>query len=223
MKNKIINGILTAIMLFAVLAYGETPYEIKGFNESLSEQVDVSGGFLIGFQLEGEAKKPNLSNLYVSRPNDISNFNLRLSSIDGVYSAEMEVNFSSWDGAWTQISIPSEHQKELSKYTKQELVAYAYRELDDPKSKRRKFHQVFPTSWGAPLKEAEFNDGKLFINSAANNSKYATKEDQVYCKDLEFPVKTAFNRTCDASKLKQGENLVVMTAGRRKKYLIWIP
>jgi len=218
----------STFFLFAGLycAASNAAYSIEGFNEKVSEQVDVSGGILIGFHYNGSSPAPNLSSLFIARPKSVEDFYLKIRSVDGVYSAEMKVSFDNWTSSWAQIVIPSEHQKFLRKYTKDELVVYAYRELAERRgSKTRKFHLIFPSSWGEPFPEDEVN-GRFFINSALPTASYSIPElgTSVFCKPISAEIRTAFNRTCriDAG-LKNGNNTIVMNTGRNKKYVVWLP
>lgn len=223
-RRLIMCIVILTIEIFSSTVYAA--YKIDGFKEKIAEQVEVSGGILIGFQFSSSSSVPDLSNLYIARPKDIDSLYLKISSVDGVYSAEMEVSFDSWSSSWEQIVIPSEHQALLSKYAKDELVVYAFREQEDTRgNKGKKFHNVFPSSWGKPSTESAYR-GYFFINSAAPIASYAVPKSgkNVFCKNVRSEIRTAFNRSCSLdSDLKAGNNLVVMKTGRNKKYLVWLP
>lgn len=218
---------LTKLLAFSVLwccfSALASPYQIDDFSEKLSEEVDVSGGILIGYQVAGVAHSPNFTSLYVARPRDVNSFKLEINSIDGIYSAEMNVMFEGWEDSWTKISIPTEFSRALKRYSKDELIAYAYIEQVEPKGKRKKkFHKAFPTSWGAPMKVKNVV-GKFFINSAESTASYKVGSQVIYCDKLKSKIQTAFNRTCKLHNLQSGDNLISMKTGRAKKYLIWLP
>ncbi|MDO3381590.1 hypothetical protein [Gilvimarinus algae] len=217
-----------SVMLFITLtggcwipAFGQD-YQIQGFHESLSEQVEVSGGILIGYQFEGQSSNPKLEDLYLARPEGIETLHLQIRSIDGVYSAEMEVTFTGNGAQWQKLTVPSKYQESLKKYNKNELVVYAYDEVEDSRNKRKRYHRVIPSSWGKPqLKELK---GSLYVNSAAPIAKYTATSGSVFCEGVESEARVAFNKRCKIiDALASGDNLIVMSTGRNKKYIIWLP
>lgn len=219
-------SILLVSLLVSGFAHSENNKQavISNFSEDYNPQVNVSGGVLIGFQLLGSIPAPDLTKLYVARPKDVDKLNLSITSMDGKYKAEMEVQFIDSDSFWTELSIPSSRTAELKGYSVSELVTYAYTEEVDKRSKRKRtFHRIYPTSWGRPQNSERF-DGYFYINSGITKPKYILNKEQFECSPTDSVINTAFNKYCVLSNdFGVGDNLIFLKTGVRRKFLVWRP
>ncbi len=222
---KIIPIACLFLLLNCALADGKAgTVEIINFTEEFNPDVKASGGVLVGFHVTGSVTSPNFEKLYIARPKETESLSLTLTSIDGKYKATMDVKFNEWESIWTEISIPSQKQQQLKKYSADELVAYAYIEIVDERSKWKKtFHNIYPVSWGMPTNMDEFA-GRFFVNSGITAPKYNLNNTHHICVSTKSEINTAFNKYCElGEELKPGNNLVFIKAGFERKYLVWRP
>lgn len=212
-------------MMFSACALAATDIspivEIVDFEEEYSSSVDVSGRLLVGYQMEGDAPYSTGKVLYFATPDSISDVDVLISSIDGVYSAALTLRVINSVGQWSMVSIPSEHYEELEKYSPEELVALAYVELPYKGKKKRK--KIFPTSWGKPGERQIF-----YINTTSSFPTWVAKgmDGKVIkgrCNDLDAEVHTAFNYACVIEgKIAPGQaSPVTFKAGRSQTSLVW--
>ncbi|GBL05513.1 hypothetical protein [Glaciecola sp. KUL10] len=214
------------LFLTASAIYADDPPKvtIQDFKEEFNPEVKVSGGVLIGFQLTGSIPKPDLNQLYIARPASLMHVNLSLTSMDGKYKAEMVLDFGESKSTWVEVSIPSERKEELKNYSTNELVAYAYTEIVDERSKRKRtFHKIYPTSWGSPKQPDEFV-GRFYVISGIGLPKYTLNKKSYKCAATDADVNTAFNKFCVLNdSFSPGDNLVFLKTGVQRKFLVWRP
>lgn len=223
MMKALLSLVLT-LMIGFIEASEDLNVVISDFSEEFNPEVNVSGGVLIGFQLSGSAATPDLNKLYIARPNDVESINLSLTSMDGKYKAQMRLKFGDSQSTWTEVSIPSKRTEELGEYSVNELVAYAYNEVVDERSKRKRtFHMIYPTSWGFPEKPENFN-GRFFVNSGIALPKYILNKEHFECVPTKAEINTAFNKFCALTdEFEAGNNLIFLKAGVQRKFLVWRP
>jgi len=205
----------------AISSVNAEDYKLVDFSEEYSDNVDVSGGLLIGYQLIGSTLTKSKKHIYLSKPDDVDKVEIVISTIDGVYSASMKIEFIRESNGWLPIHFPSEHAEKLKGYDQSELVAYGFTRKKDRAKKT--YLQIFPVSWELPSANSKLKP-KFFINSASSMPRYNIKRKDSFCKKINAEVKTAFNFYCDISEdFPNGNNLILFNtgSGKKKKYLVW--
>ncbi|MBE8604500.1 hypothetical protein AB6E22_18055 [Vibrio cyclitrophicus] len=225
MKNsKRFTWIVTLFIASFQSLSNDERYEVISVHEEFSENVNVAGGLLIGYEVTGELSAPAINELYVSRPPNVNKLNVDISTIDGIYSATVSLKFQNGEPFWNQITFPSKYREKLSKYAVEQLTAFAYIEQQDKRG--RKFLHVFPISWGMPINSST-KTGYFYINSASNIPMYKPIVEggtNSYCVDVDSEIKISYNFKCKLGEIiPSGNSNVVFKSSRNKKYLIWVP
>lgn len=199
----------------------QTYVEILDFTEEYSTDVDVSGGLLVGYQVESLTPHSTGDTLYFSVPDDINDIYMDISSIDGIYSANLVLKVVNSGTRWTKLTIPSQYIKQLQNYSPEELVSLVYVEVPTKGKKKRK--QIFPSSWGKPLQRQIF-----YISTTSSFPTWSSKNqsgDKITgrCHRVDSAIHTAFNFACviDGDIEKGKATPVTFKAGRRQTHVVW--
>ncbi len=204
----------------------ELLYKIDSFREDYSSDVNVSGGILTAFQYGSSTSLARFDSLFVAKDKSINNLNVRVLSIDGKYSAEFALEFTSNDNTWVQIVIPTKYQEKIAKYKPEDISVYAFKE--ELSKRRKKAHIIFPTSWGKP----DISKQKFYLNSAGDFAKFAYFDIQngktvTFCEPISNEIKTAFNYECEipsSANIKNDTVIFTTTPNSKgKKYKVWKP
>ena len=147
-------------------------------------------------------------------------------SIDGKYSAEFAIKFSSSGSTWIKIAIPTEYKEKISGYKPEDISVYAFQE--EVSKRRKKTHKVFPTAWGSPNNSIQ----KFYLNSAGDFAKFAyfdinNGKQVIFCDPIHNIIKTSFNYECEIPSSANIKNSIVIFTttphSKGKKYKIWQP
>ncbi|HCK0618430.1 hypothetical protein CGI93_21370 [Vibrio parahaemolyticus] len=200
-----------------------TTVKVIDFKEEYSSSVNVSGGLLIGYQVESTPPYSTGDALHFAVPEHINDVHMDISSIDGIYSAQLVIEVEDNKGQWSQVLIPSEHSTELQKYSPEQLVVLAYVETQAKGKKKRK--QVFPTSWGRPSENQIF-----YINTTSPVPTWVSKNGmgevvKGRCQQVNAEIHTAFNFACVLDEaIEPGKTTpITFKAGRPQTHLVWTP
>jgi len=220
------SGLIVALLfsINTMLPLNAAPIvRIIDFKEEYSTSVDVSGGLLIGYQVESTPPYSTGHALHFAVPEHINDVHMDISSIDGIYSAQLVIEVEDNKGQWSQVLIPSEHSTELQKYSPEQLVVLAYVETQTKGKKKRK--QVFPTSWGRPSENQIF-----YINTTNSVPTWVSKNGmgevvKGRCKQVNADIHTAFNFACTLDEaIEPGKTTpITFKAGRPQTHLVWTP
>lgn len=213
--------IISTFFNFAIAApYSE--YEITSFSESLSPQVNVSGGVLVSYQMAGASTNADNESLYIARTADTNNLNILIKSVDGNYEAKFKITLNSYSDSWQKVVFPTKYQKKLTSYSAENVSVIAY--VETPSKRKKKLWRVFPTSWGVPNEELQY----FYVNSSGDFAKYVFKNIKgkkitKYCDPIKVTIQTAFNYRCPIVEDVR-DNLVTFITeidGKKDKYRIW--
>jgi hypothetical protein len=194
------------------------------FSERYAENIEVSGSILASSFVKGSLVHAAPDQLYVYIPSPSSMLTIILSSIDGRYSADAQIELSSEQVGWLQLQIPTRHQTKFVAYLPDRLVAFAF--IDSEDIFGNYVQEVFPTSWGAPKDTAI----SFFINSAGVNPNitFRDSDGDVKTKDctgLNDEYTRVFNHICDFGEKTVPEKVTVTFSpeydSSGKNYVIW--
>ncbi|MFC3092994.1 hypothetical protein DRW07_02085 [Alteromonas sediminis] len=225
MKFKWIGSML-ACFIVSMPAFSNITINIpaNSFSESYAENVQVSGSVLASSFVAGNLEYVSPDKLFVYVPRSISTLNIILSSIDGRYTADAQIELTREQFGWVQLKIPTQYKSQFVKYFPDRLVAFAFADSEDMFGNY--VQEVFPTSWGEP----SGNDLTFYINSAGGNPNitFRNGEQELISKDctiLNDKYTRVFNHECEFNESSIPEKVIVTFSpeyeSSGKNYIIW--
>ena len=161
-------------------------------NESYSKNVEVSGEYLVGVQLQAN---DDIKSLHVIFPkNSKGNLCVELSSIDGKYKAKIKHQIAKPISGPTKVNFESDYQNILKKYSAQEIaISASLRDsCDDNVISKRLI-----SSWGANVTD----ELVLLIRSSARKDVAYIPNKQEYtikskCKKFRKSYNVSYDKYC---------------------------
>ncbi|MCL1044918.1 hypothetical protein L2737_06195 [Shewanella electrodiphila] len=226
MRLKILLVSLTLII--SNLAFAESlSYKIDTFEEDYDAEVPVSGSIMAAYLATGALNYVATESLYIYVVPEKKEVNISVVSIDGHYSADIELTHTSNTAGWINIDIPSEHKKALKKYAHNELVAYVFADSKDGFGLY--VQEVFPSSWGKPTNGQRV----FFINTSGISPEFYYKDKSghtitVPCKEIQNKLTRAFNHSCIYEVVIAEKPTLIFVnptpeaeGSSSKKFLVW--
>lgn len=196
----------------------------QNFSENFTENVKVSGSVLASSFVSGSLSHASSEQLHVFVPSYKPVINFFIVSIDGKYSADAVVNLEPEQIGWIQLKLPTDYQTQYGKYLPNQLVAFAFADSEDMFGDY--IQEVFPTSWGNPVKSSL----RFFINSAGQspNVTFTDKSGNLLTQDcvkIEAEYTRVFNHICDVGAYSLPlSSIFTFTPNKKdsgKNYIIW--
>jgi|GEM_PF-7124044 len=222
--------ILATSLIFAISSFAvaeQHSYQIISFDEDYAQDVKVSGSIMASYLVTGSLNHAAADSLYIYVVPEKNELNISIVSIDGNYSADIELTHFSDSAGWINIDIPSEYKKDLEKYAHNELVAYVF--VDSKDDFGYYIQEVFPSSWGNPTSGQRV----FLINTSGISPEYYYKDKSgniitAPCKEIKNKLTRAFNHSCIYEiSLKNEPTLVLINptpdadGSSSKKFMVW--